>query len=70
MRLKCKQRTKFWRKRRLQQRMQSRVMANFAKALKAAFSEIWHRGDQGKIAQKVGRQKGIEKHPGANLTIY
>ena len=36
MRLKCKHRTTFWRKRRLQKRRQSRVMAIFAKALKSA----------------------------------
>ena len=36
MRLKCKHRTTFWRKRRLEKRTQSRAMANFAKALKSA----------------------------------
>ena len=36
MRLKCKHRTTFWRKRRLQKRRQSRAMATFAKALKSA----------------------------------
>ena len=35
MRLKCKHRTTFWCKRRLQKRTQSRVMANFAKVLKS-----------------------------------
>ena len=35
MRLKCKHRTTFWRKRRLQKTRQSRVMANFAKVLKS-----------------------------------
>ena len=35
MRLKCKHRTTFWRKRRLQKPTQSRVMANFAKVLKS-----------------------------------
>ena len=36
MRLKCKHRTTFWRKRRLEKRTQSRVLPNFAKALKSA----------------------------------
>ena len=35
MRLTCKHRTTFWRKRRLQKPTQSRVMANFAKVLKS-----------------------------------
>ena len=30
------------------------------------FFEILHRGDQGKIAQKVGRARGLFKHLGAN----
>ena len=36
MGLKCKHRTTFWHKRRLQKRRQSRLMAIFAKALKSA----------------------------------
>ena len=63
MRLKCKHRTTFWRKRRLQKRRQSRVMAIFAKALKSPLSEIWQRGDQGKIAQKLADNKGSKNSP-------
>ena len=56
MRLKCKHRTTFWRKPRLQKPTQSRVMANFARGLKSPIFWDLTKGDQGKIAQKVGRQ--------------
>ena len=63
MRLKCKQRTTFRRKRRLQNCPQSRVMVNLAKPPNRPFSQILHRGDQGKTAQKEGRLEGPEKQP-------
>ena len=31
----------------------------------AHFSEVFQRGDQGKLTQKIGQLLGLEKHPGA-----
>ena len=63
MRLKCKHRTTFRRKRRLQNCPQGRVMANLAKPPKSAIFADFAKGDQGTTAQKEGRLEGPEKQP-------
>ena len=69
LRLKCKHRTPCGRKRRLQKRKQSTVMANFAKALKSAFFWDLAQGGTRENRKKVSRQYGLQKNPGVNLTI-
>ena len=56
MHLKGKHRTTFWRNRRLQTPTQNKVMAKVAKILKSPIFRDLAKGDQGKSAQKVGRQ--------------
>ena len=55
MGLKSNHRGVFWRKPRLQKCLQIRVITNFAKTPKSAFFGDSLKGDQGKMAQKVGR---------------
>ena len=69
MRLKCNHWATFWRKRRFPKCPQSRAMTDLAKTPKSAFLEIWQRGDQGKMAEKVGRLWGLKNHPGGIRAI-
>ena len=66
MRLKCNHRTTLCLKPRLKKCQQFRAMTNYAKTPKSAILEILQNGDQGKIAQKVGRTYRLQKHPAAN----
>ena len=71
MGLKCNHRTIFCRKPRHQKCSQLRAIANFAKTPKGAILfVILQRGDQRKIAQNVGRTRGILKHLDANPFVF
>ena len=63
MRLKCNHWATFWRKRRFPKCPQSRAMTDLAKTPKSAIFGDLAKGDQGKMAEKVGRLRGLENHP-------
>ena len=69
MRLKCNHWATFWRKRRFPKCPQSRAMTIWQRHQNRPFLEIWQRGDQGKMAEKVGRLRGLKNHPGGIRAI-
>ena len=66
IRLKCNHRRTFWRKPRLQKCLQCGVLADLAKTPKSAIFWNSSKGDQGKIAKKGGRLRGLENLLGPN----